>query len=186
MQKTDTTGEDTIISVDCSAETSKQLCQDESVRSFPTIRLYRRGSSNFGRYRGPYKAAAILGFLRRSLHPILSKVDDKNITSFISIDDVVFVGHIAPDDKALGWFHEAAVRYHDRFSFAVVVESNRVTTHHPLSVTCYDNLDDLQHSITELESRELLESFIKLCSTPLIPEMTRRNELSFYEVPYPA
>lgn len=94
---------------------------------------------------------------------------------------MVFVGNIAPGDKAIVRFRAAAARYRDRFSFAVV-ESNSGTTHRPSSVACYNNLDDLQHSTSELESQEPLESFIKLCSTSLIPEMTRRNELSFYEV----
>lgn len=180
------TSEDSITSIDCSAETSKKLCEEENVRSFPTIRLYRQESLNFERYRGPYKASAILGFLRRSLHPILSKVDDKNITSFIFIDDVVFVGNIASGDKALDRFHAAAARNCDRFSFAVVIKRNGGTTNQLSSVTCCNNPDNFKHSTAELESRESIDSFIKLCSTSLIPEMTIRNELSFYEVRYPA
>ncbi len=47
---------------------------------------------------------------------------------------------------------------------------------------CYNNVDGVQRSTAEFPSPNSIEGFVRLCATPLIPEMTRRNELSFYEV----
>ncbi|KAM7187727.1 hypothetical protein V8F20_010864 [Naviculisporaceae sp. PSN 640] len=176
----------TIVKIDCTEEVSKKWCQKERIKSFPTIRLYRNdvpGSLRYERYRGPPKAAAILGFLRRSLQPVVSMVDEKNITEFSKRDDVVFVGRIPGQEngkpsQAEGLFQAAAVKYRDRFSFALEVDGAK--GREP-SVSCWNNLDGLKHETTQLQTRELLEKFIELCSTPLIPEMTRRNELGFYE-----
>jgi hypothetical protein len=47
---------------------------------------------------------------------------------------------------------------------------------------CFNNLDDVQRTTTEFPSPTSIEAFVKLCAARLIPEFTRRNELSFYEV----
>ncbi|KAK3312758.1 hypothetical protein B0H66DRAFT_568848 [Apodospora peruviana] len=166
---------DNLISVDCS--TTPKLCKELNVRSFPTIRLYHQ-DGRVNRYRGPRKAASIKGFMRRSLRPAVSQVDDKNITSFTSIDDVVFIGHIPASDQLVERFRTVAEKYRDRYSFAIAGKRSAA------SVECHNNLDGLQHHLTadhlSTSSPSELEAFIKTCSTPLIPELTRRNEMSFY------
>ncbi len=119
----------------------------------------------------------IVPFLQRSLRPELSRLDDKNITSFLSIDDVVFVSHLAPGDANLaGRFADLAARYRDRYSFAAGPGQ------HQSAVACYNNQDDEQRSTSQLETVESLDAFVKLCTTPLIVELTRRNEIEYMNV----
>ncbi|KAH6845823.1 hypothetical protein B0I37DRAFT_381208 [Chaetomium sp. MPI-CAGE-AT-0009] len=162
-----------VVSVDCSAEA--ELCHRDGVSSFPAIR-FRRPDEGQIRYRGPRKAASIQGFLRRSGRPTVSYVTDQNRTVFESIDDLVFVGRLISHDKTLQrQFETAAKTYHDRYSFAIT-KAQQVP-----ELTCYNNLDGLQASTTVLNTPASFESFIKECAKPLIPQMTRRNELSFYQ-----
>lgn len=107
----------------------------------------------------------------------MSSVTDKNATAFQSIDDVVLIGHFGPRDAHLRrYFTTAAERYHDRYSFALAGAQQEPR------VDCLNNLDGLQRSMAEFSSPGSIEAFVKLCSTPLIPELVRRNELFFYEV----
>jgi protein disulfide-isomerase A1 len=90
----------------------------------------------------------------------------------------VFVAHLSPDDQHLRErFEVLAERYRDRYSFGLAA-----VPHPPAGVGCFNNVDNKQHSTTELESVESLTNFIKLCSTPLIPQLTRRNEVSLLKV----
>lgn len=160
------------VSVDCSAEA--ELCSRDGVSSFPAIRLWQPGRGQIW-YRGARKAASIQGFLRRTGRPTVSYVTDQNRTAFESLDDFVFIGLLISHDKAQQrQFEMAAERYRDRYSFAISKADQT------LELSCYNNLDALQASTTVLGTPASFESFIKQCARPLIPKMTRRNELSFY------
>ncbi|KAK3377326.1 hypothetical protein B0T24DRAFT_592936 [Lasiosphaeria ovina] len=175
-------GEDDVVSVDCSA--TPKDCEELGVASFPAIRLYHHGGK-LDRYRGPRKAASIAGYLRRALRPAVSRISGRNATSFTAADDLVFVGHFVASDATLrDRFTALAHKYRDRFSFAESSEPHPLQQQqHPRQsvVTCYNNPDGLQRSTAELASAAALDNFVRLCSTPLIPELTRRNELSFYQ-----
>ena len=69
-----------------------------------------------------------------------------------------------------------AKQYHDRYSFGIA------SVQQGPSMECYNNDDGVHRSTMEFPSPTSIEVFVRLCATPLIPEMTRRNELSFYEV----
>lgn len=172
-------GGERAVSVDCSAE--PVLCYRSGVSSFPTIRLHRPDGKQ-SRYRGPRKATSILGFLRRAGHPVLSHIGSHNATEFRSSDDVVFIGYFSSSESHLREsFESLARRYHDRFSFALASSARR-KEYTQSTVECHNNVDDMHRTTAELSGSASVEDFIELCSTPLIPEMTRRNELSFYEV----
>ncbi|KAL2129593.1 hypothetical protein VTI74DRAFT_7547 [Chaetomium olivicolor] len=156
-----------------------EVCRQSDVSSFPAIRLIGPDDRQI-RYRGPRKALFIQGFLRRTAWPAISHVDSKNVTAFQAIDDVVFVGHFGPPDTLLRRsFTKIAHTYHDRYTFATTVLDQR--KHSRPMIECYNNPDGIQRSTTDIFRPLDLRNFIKLCSTPLIPELTRRNELSFYE-----
>lgn len=168
----ETERDNNVVSIDCS--TNAPLCDSYGVLTYPAIRLFHP-SGRMTRYRGPKKASAITSFLRRSLRPTISRLDDKNITSFLSIDDVVVVAHIAPDDTAtMGRFESLATWYRDRYSFAV----------QPLKgegrpwLACFNVPDDEGSELVELEGRvDAMERFVEKCATPLVVELTRRNEM---------
>jgi protein disulfide-isomerase A1 len=170
------TAKDKLISIDCSADA--QVCRQFDVSSFPTIRFHHRDGIQT-RYRGPRKVASITAFLRRSSHPAVSYVTDKNVTAFHSIDDVVIVGRFKGGSNLRQQFMTVAEQYSDRFSFALGEPQQGA------QMECFNNPDDIQRATAEFPSPVSIEAFVKLCSTPLIPELTRRNELSFYEVSTP-
>lgn len=120
----------------------------------------------------------IIPFLRRVLRPTISPLDNNNITSFLSVDDIVFIGHIYPaDENVLDRFNALAGKYHDRFSFGLT----SVPTP-PSAIGCYNNADNIQKASADLTTIESLSSFVKQCSTPLVPELSRRNELAYLKV----
>ncbi|KAK4166980.1 hypothetical protein QBC43DRAFT_376923 [Cladorrhinum sp. PSN259] len=160
-----------LISIDCSS--LPKLCQNQGVSSFPTIRLHHK-NGNPSRYRGLRTAHSILQFLERSNRPPISHVTANNITAFQSVDDVVFVGHLGsePDQEI---FTTVAQKYSDRYSFALSSRPNSDSA----VIECFNNPDSTSHSTSDITVRNL-DAFVKLCSTPLIAEMTRSNELDYY------
>ena len=196
------------MSFDCAEQ--PKFCQEHDVVSHPTIRLYRGKSEGesekIDRYRGPRKASSyvmtpylglpllpwstladnkdlrasrITSFIRRGLRPVLSTVDRHNVTWFMSTDDVVFVAQLqARDSNAHDRFLALAQKYHDRYSFAVNTEARPEKS----EITCQNTPDGLQKKLPDLSAVGALENFVKMCSTPLIPELTRRNELQYLTV----
>jgi len=93
-------------------------------------------------------------------------------------------------------FAKAAEKYHDRFSFAISLDDHphvgqqqqdNTEEETRTAITCYNIPDELQRSISvaELQSHPgAMDLFVRTCSTPLIPELTRRNEVSYYQVCY--
>ena len=172
------TAGDKLLSVDCSTETA--LCRQHGVSSFPTIRLHHPDGTQ-ARYRGPRKAESILSFLRRTARPALSHVTPKNTTTFQSIDDIVILGHFTRGTALQQQFQETAAQYHDRYSFGLIPNAQAQGP----KMECINNLDSVHRPTAEFPSPTSIEAFVKLCATRLIPEFTRRNELSFYEVNLP-
>lgn len=120
-------------------------------------------------------------FLHRVLapQPLEIEVTSSNIESLSGIDSVVIIGHVRADDWDF-WdrFKALARHYRDRHSFILsTAGGNKASS----SMTCYNNIDDQKHDVSgsEIVTVEALESFVKLCSEPLIPEITRRNEAEY-------
>ena len=111
----------------------------------------------------------------------MSIVTEKNITSFLTADDIVFVGHLLQSDKLLKDRYEAVSKqYQDQYSFAVSVGARLPQS----AIVCYNNPDDVQDTVQaeDLQTVESLQKFIAQCSSPLIPELTRRNEAQYATV----
>lgn len=154
--------------------------------TFPAIRLYHR-DGRIDRYRGPRTAASIVPFLRRSFRPAVFEITETSLVGFMTIDDLVVVAHVHPDDDQLyERYRRLAQHYRDRFSFGVAFtppESVSKDKRTSSVVRCYNNADDEQHELTgdALHAHlGALETFVtQTCAAPLIPELTRRNEADF-------
>ena len=121
----------------------------------------------------------IISFLRRALRPTLQEVNDKTLTSFQTVDDMVFLGQLDPNDKSLNKrYRDLADQYRDRYSFGIA----RPPRQGHSIVRCFNNIDDEQYVADELGIVEGLENFVKKCSAPLIPELTRTNEAEYAQV----
>ncbi|KAK4159696.1 protein disulfide-isomerase [Cladorrhinum sp. PSN259] len=163
-----------IRSFDCSAHPI--FCKELDITSFPTIRLYHR-DGRLDRYRGPRKAREIALFLRRAIRPPLFDAPSQQLVdTFTLVDDIVFMLHPHPDDWQLeDRFVALANKYRLQYSFVMAPPFSKTES----AVVCYNNLDDLRHRAEDVESVHGLEDFISLCSEPLIPELTRRNEAQY-------
>ena len=79
--------------------------------------------------------------------------------------------HALPDR-----FSSLARAYSDRYSFAVGPPSAVP------SITCYNTQDGEQHTLSgpDLAMSAALDGFVRLCTAPLIVELTRRSELQVF------
>ncbi|KAK9773445.1 putative Thioredoxin-like domain-containing protein [Seiridium cardinale] len=159
-------------SVDCTA--LPQLCRDYDVISYPTIR-YFDGHGTITPYRGPRIETSIVSFLRRAARPTVTRLDEKKITAFQSIDDAVIVAHInARDTHIQALFKSLAHRYDDRASFGLLEIDEKST------LVCYNNKDDEQLMTSELTAIDALSSFVEACIKPLVGEFSRRSEVKYF------
>ncbi|KAL2270658.1 hypothetical protein VTJ83DRAFT_29 [Remersonia thermophila] len=152
------------------------------------------------RYRGPRTAPSILAFLHRmtrrpssssssSSNSLLAHVTAENMTSFLSAaDGVVFLGRFGSDKpKPAGPagllkrdFELAARRYRDRYTFGVMTGPAAAAIP---AVECRNNEEGVHLSLSaaNMSHPGAVESFVERCAEEVIPELTRRNELGFYE-----
>ncbi|KAL1838500.1 hypothetical protein VTJ49DRAFT_2607 [Mycothermus thermophilus] len=196
--------ETAIVSIECSL--SLPDCLQADVASYPAIRLLLlppssqtttpNATSNKPkqhRYRGPRTASSILAFLRRmtrqSSSGLPTPVTTENMTTFASTaDDVVFLGRFGPSkgkEKATGLsgllrkeYESAARRYRDRYTFGIMTVPTSGST-----VTCQNNVEGVHLSLSaaEISRPGAVDEFVRRCAEEVIPALTRRNELSFYE-----
>lgn len=114
--------------------------------------------------------------------PLVAEIDGDNMKSFIESDDLVFVAQLAAgsgDDETK--FEERLLemteRHQDRFTVGIaagIAEQNLLQ--------CYNNIDAASFQTAELDTFASIEAFVKKCSAPLIPELTRRNEMEYMSV----
>ncbi|KAJ9617561.1 protein disulfide-isomerase precursor [Knufia peltigerae] len=176
-----------LANVDCTAE--RDLCAEHDVRSYPAIRLFRglattnkNKTSSTTRYRGPRKASSIVPFVRRAALPPVSTVTVENLTGLTSIDRVVFVAYLDDDDVTIkARYTKVARELHDRFVFGIA-QDEQLDEQEGIdapSIVAYktDVGDrDVLSVDTATTKRVDIEKFVLEASTPLIGELTRRNE----------
>ncbi|KIH86818.1 hypothetical protein SPBR_08241 [Sporothrix brasiliensis 5110] len=177
----------TVVSIDCTQDI--RLCDELHVSSYPAIRLFHRDPSRgVQRYRGAREAPDLLAFLRRSARPILSVVDDANVTALLGDDEVVFVARYGKDasredDTLPSRFSQLAHTYADRHTFAVSTEveaSSPSSSSSSSSLTCYRSHGEITKMAADLAaSTTALDAFLELCTAPLVVDLTRRNELHY-------
>ncbi|OWT43507.1 protein disulfide-isomerase [Pochonia chlamydosporia 170] len=160
-------------SIDCI--TSRDLCAELDVASFPAIRLYH-GDQQMVRYRGPRKATHITSFFKRQQHTTI-KLSNAETGVFSTKDDFVFIAHLHESDtELLRRFSATADMYRDRYTFGYLTD---VAKHEASKVACYNNIDGLQHSETKLERIGAIPRFLEICTELLIPQLTRKTELKY-------
>ncbi|CEJ79909.1 hypothetical protein VHEMI00122 [[Torrubiella] hemipterigena] len=157
------------LTIDCSQET--EICNDLDVLSFPAIRLYQKGSMS--RYRGPRTSKDMLSYAQRMKNPIVSQLKPALVKEFSESDDLVVLAVVSADDKSFRKrFEDLATTYHDRYSFGLVDGDLS-------SVSCHNNMDSTQHQAQDLEQVGSLKRLLEVCKEPLIPQLTRRNEIKY-------
>lgn len=108
--------------------------------------------------------------------PVVSRLQKHDVDSFVSSDDIVIIASISTSDtRLLSAFTDFAHGYRDRYTFAV-------TEAESTSVTCTNKVDSVQHSTTDTENVNSLHEILQMCTEPLIPALTRRNEMRYMGV----
>ncbi|PON29761.1 hypothetical protein TGAM01_v201127 [Trichoderma gamsii] len=158
---------------DCVAASS--FCQEMDVVSFPAIRLYEKDGPTT-RYRGPRKASTIEAFMKRALRPSVQDItEQQQLDDFLTSDDYVFLAQLHSDDESLdARFRNLAEEYSDRYSFGVASSSDASSS----GIWCYNNVDESEHTATDLDDANSLKKLVDLCTAEVIPQLTRRNELT--------
>ncbi|KEY66950.1 hypothetical protein S7711_06899 [Stachybotrys chartarum IBT 7711] len=183
------------VAVDCTK--APAVCRDMDVRSFPAIRLYQ-AHGQMARYRGPRKASSyvtldveeeirecanipasrIASFAKRMARPVVTDLSADSPSAFEGVDDIVVIAELrAQDETIFSHFYDVAEEFRDRYTFAVSEATSGSS-----SVGCRNNLDDVQHTASDLDRVGALEDLIEQCTTPLVLPLTRRNEIIFNKV----
>ena len=127
------------------------------------------------------KSSRILSFVKRAARPPVTSLDADAIVPFQSIDDVVIVASFSPTgDGLLNAFRDLGEKYRDRYIFGLVAAAS--SEPQESRVHCFNNIDGIRHASSDFSRPSSLEVFVKKCAEPLIPQMTRRNELSLLHV----
>lgn len=124
---------------------------------------------------------SIESFLNRIAKPTVNEVADVSNRELLASDDIVIIAQVAANNDETLFeerFRETAERYVDRFTFVL----SAAGAGEAKSLQCYNNIDSSSFRTTELASHGAIEAFVKRCSAPLIPELTRRNELTYLSV----
>ncbi|KAL6252938.1 protein disulfide-isomerase precursor [Rhinocladiella similis] len=177
-----------LVSVDCTAE--PDLCAEHDVRSYPAIRLFHGLATNMTnsiRYRGPRKATSIVPFVKRAALPTVSTVTVENLTDLTSIDSVVFVAYLDDDDDDDATiktrYTKVAQAFHGQFVFGMA-QDEQLDEQEGIdasSIVAYKT-DVGDRDVLPLDTatkRADIEKFVREASTPLVGELTRRNERSY-------
>ncbi|KAE8453967.1 hypothetical protein EG329_007743 [Mollisiaceae sp. DMI_Dod_QoI] len=168
-----------LLSIDCTVEAD--LCTEYDVVSFPAIRLLK-GSESVMRYKGARKASEIIPFLHRAVAPTISIVDQKNITTFLSSDETIFIAYTTPEDNHLqSTFAALASRNHDKYAFGIATDmslANAAGITLP-SVVCIKPGEGEQEVLSGEAGIDAMEKFIETATAPTIGEFTRRNEMKY-------
>ncbi|KAI0133370.1 hypothetical protein F4776DRAFT_664129 [Hypoxylon sp. NC0597] len=164
----------TLISIDCSSASS--LCREFDVMSYPALRFFD-GHGKMTSYRGPRRASSILSYLKRAVRPSVTPLNsEEKITAFQSSDDYAVVARInAQDPHIKTIYNTLASQYRDRLSFG------SAETQAASAVSCYNNRDGQQFTVSDLSSIDALPKLIESCLTPVIGEFTRASEMKYLQ-----
>lgn len=118
----------------------------------------------------------MLSYAKRMKNPTVSQLKPALVKEFSESDDLVVLALVSAHDEILRKRFEAlATTYHDRYNFGLI--DGEATT-----VSCYNNMDSTQHQVQDLEQVGSLKRLLEACKEPLIPQLTRRNEIEYMSV----
>lgn len=114
--------------------------------------------------------------LRLSVQDI---AEQQQLDDFLTSDDHVFLAQLHSSDESLdARFRNLAEEYSDRYSFGVATSPDASSS----GIWCYNNVDESEHTATDLNDANALKKLVDLCTAEVIPQLTRRNELTHLSV----
>ncbi|KAK0738205.1 thioredoxin-like domain-containing protein [Schizothecium vesticola] len=176
---------DRLISINCGDPDSS--CDHEGVEPLPMIVLFNKGDA-IAHYRGPARAAAILGFVARQKRPIVSTVRAEDLVAFKMADETVLVAYLDPDDHAPAEaFADVAMQYRDEFTFGIVTDPTALLTQKIVApaVMCYKVIDGDTSKFAPFDDLSRLDEWVKEATRPVISELTVLNQKRLLERGWP-
>lgn len=105
--------------------------------------------------------------------------EQQQLDNFLTSDDYVFLAQLYGDDESLdARFRNLADEYSDRYSFGVASSPDASSS----GFWCYNNVGESEHTATDLDDTNALRKLVDLCTAEVIPQLTRRNELTHVSV----
>ncbi|KAF7586352.1 protein disulfide-isomerase precursor [Aspergillus hancockii] len=160
-----------LVKVDCTAE--EDLCRDQGVEGYPTLKIFR-GLDSVKPYQGARQTEAIVSYMVKQSLPAVSPVTPENLEEIKTMDKVVVIGYIASDDKAAyDVFTEFAESQRDNYLFAATNDAAIAKTEgvKQPSIVLYKDFDE-KKAIYEGEiDQDAILSWVKTASTPLVGEL---------------
>jgi protein disulfide-isomerase A1 len=124
----------------------------------------------------------IVSFLNRAPLPVVSILDQSNITEFKSADEAVIIAYLPEGEKALKEaFIELASRNHDKFTFGFTSDKNiaKAEDIQIPAVVVHKPKEGEQEVLPGPSGIDALEKFLETATASSIGEFTRRNELKY-------
>lgn len=123
----------------------------------------------------------MLSFVKRAARPSVTILNNEKIQAFQSSDDYVVVAQISPQDAHIkAAYNTLASQYQDQLSFGSAETASATT------VSCFNNRDSQQFTVSDLTTIDALPNLIESCLTPVVGEFTRANEMKYLQVSYQA
>ncbi|KZT60221.1 hypothetical protein CALCODRAFT_492806 [Calocera cornea HHB12733] len=164
--------------VDCVA--NADLCQDNGVSGYPTLKVYRNGTP--AEYGGNRKTEGIVSYMLKQSLPAVTDVTESTYDEFVKADRVVIVAYVSsPTDAPAPVFSSVAEAHRDDYLFGIstdpaVAKAAGVT---PPAIVLYKSFDEGKDEVPsegiEHIGHERLEQFIIDNSMPLFDEISGEN-----------
>ncbi|KAI1300849.1 protein disulfide-isomerase precursor [Mortierella claussenii] len=163
-----------IAKVDCTVEVD--LCQEQGVQGYPTLKIFRDGESTD--YNGPRKADGIVSFMKKKSLPAVSEVSAENLTEFSASDRVVIIAALPKDSEKREALEKVAKVYSDEFVFGIVEENPDVKGE---GIVLYKKFDEGKNILEGDFTEESLVEFIKAHSVPIMDEIGPNNYATYMD-----
>lgn len=120
--------------------------------------------------------------MKRALEPSVQDIPGQQLAGFIASDDFVFIAKLLGESESINAHYRVfADEYSDRYSFGITTSDSLASN----GVWCYNNVDGTQHAATDLNDPNALKKLLNLCTAEIIPQLTRRNEMTHLSVCLP-
>lgn len=125
---------------------------------------------------------SIEAFAKRAVRPSVQDITaQQQLDDFLTSDDYVFLAQLHDGDESLdARFRSLAEEYSDRYSFGIASSADTGSS----GIWCYNNVDEAEHIATDLDDANALKKLVDLCTAEVIPQLTRRNELTHLSVSF--
>ncbi|KAG0198463.1 protein disulfide-isomerase precursor [Mortierella sp. GBA30] len=157
-----------IAKVDCTVE--KDLCQEQGVSGYPTLKVFRDGEPSD--YNSARKADAIVSYLKKQTLPALSEVTAETLKAFSESDKVVIVGVLPKDSEKREVLLKVANKFRDDYVFGVVEENSDLEGS---GIVLYKKFDEGKNLLKGDFTEDSLVEFIKENSVPIMDDIGPDN-----------